>query len=496
MKVDFSLPEGRNVVGRKKGVAMTRHKLAKLRFQQMASVLTLGADEERSDQWEAWLRDEVVPVVEDLLDNPVFRRRIRELPEQLFTSPPLDRRARINALADALVAEAQTLVAAAREFNLLETLADQDRAQDQAWIAEQSPHGVDTRSVIEKLAERPWFNVVNPADFWTPSMDLHLRRTDALLTRQYRRRRSDWKLLGDHVIDLMFERFDFWKKRLEHGRQQLQARLGGNQAGFAAHERVFMCAIDVEQKYQAVRRDWREGNDARLRNACMVLLQTYIAYHEAPQLAWLELDPKSLSVNGRMVRSFFRHRGEVILEEQRNDGRLYQVGTRTASLVDVQLVRQVAAALEDLATLYHLGVHADDLIAEAKDQFRLVVSVRPRAVFWEGARLDLPWDDAEKAWNFLLNLAVRAEGKLKIRNFVVSGASTNRALSVRKAFLIKFLSEITAGQGLAVLINKDRGGECRLDLEPHEVKVLDLDADEWLVELDEFFAGKIGAHDG
>ena len=132
---------------------MTRHKLAMLRFQQLAPGLALGADEERSEQWEKWLRDDVVPVVEDLLDNPIFRGRIREIPEQLFTSPPQVRRARINALADALVAEAQALVAAAKEFDLLETLADQDRAQDQAWIAKQAGHSVDSRSVIEKLAE-------------------------------------------------------------------------------------------------------------------------------------------------------------------------------------------------------------------------------------------------------------------------------------------------------------------------------------------------------
>lgn len=471
---------------------MTRHELAKLRFNQLAHDLALSADEQRSDQWEAWLRDDVVPVVEDLLDNPVFRRRIRELPEQLFKSPSGGQRARINALADALVAEAQALVAAAREFDLLEALADPDRAQDRDWIAEQSPHGVDTRSVIEKLAERPWFDLVNPADFWTPSMDLHLRQPDALLTRQYRRRRSEWKLLGDHVVDLMFERFDFWKERLEHGWHQLQARLGGDQAGFAALERVFMCAIDVEQKYQAVRHDWREGSDARLRDACLALLQTYIAYHNAPQLAWLELDNQSLSVNGRMVRSFFRHRVEITLAEERNDHRLYQVGKRSASLVDAQLVRQVAAAMEDLATLYHQGVHADDLIAEAKDRFKLLVVVNPRMVFWEGKLLELLWDKAEKYWNLMLYLAVKTEGKLPLHNFKLTGIKKHRDLTTRKSHLQEFLSGVGAGAELAVLIEKARGGDCLLNLDPAEVKVLDLDADEWLVAVPEFLQANVG----
>ncbi len=468
-----------------------------LRFQQLAPGLALGADEERSEQWEKWLRDDVVPVVEDLLDNPIFRGRIREIPEQLFTSPPQVRRARINALADALVAEAQALVAAAKEFDLLETLADQDRAQDQAWIAKQAGHSVDSRSVIEKLAERPWFNVVNPDDFWTPTFDLHLTHSDPLLTQQYCRTQPPGKLLGDHVIERMFARLDFWKKQLEHGRQQLQSRLGGDKAGVAAHERVFTCAIDVEQKYQAVRSDWREGNDARLRNACLVLLQTYLAYHEVPQLAWLDLDLRTLTVHGQIVRSFFRRRGPVNLTEKKNGNGLHKDAPRPASVVDGQLIRQVAAALEDLAPLYHQGVHADDLIAEAKDRFNLVVVVDPRMVFWQGELLKLSWSDAEKAWNLMLHLAVKTEGKLPMHDFKLTKVSTDRALSIRKAHLKKFLSGCTAGEGLAARLEKVRGGPCYLDeVEPQDVKVLDLDADEWTVDASEFLPGNLQAAAG
>lgn len=480
MRVDDSFPRVET------GGEMTRHELAKLRFDQLAAGLPLGADELRSDQWEAWLRDDVVPVVEDLLENPVFRRRVRAMPEMLFSSPPHDGRTSINALADALVSEAQTLVAAARELNLVEALADQDRAQDQAWIDEHSAHGIDVRSTIEKLADRPWFDLANPEDLWTPTMDLYLRRPDGLLLRQYRRRRSDWKLLGDHVIDLMFERIDFWKKRLEHARHQIQSRLGGSPAGLAAHERVFRCIFEVEQQFQSVRNQWQTGNDARLRNACFVLLQAYIAYHPVPQLDWLEFDSHTLGVNGGTVRSFFRHRGTVTLAERRSDGRLYQVGTRSASLVDVQLVRQVAAALEDLASLYHQGVHADDLIAEAKDRFQLVVVVNPRMVFWQGQLLELPWVKADKNWNLMLHLGVKTEGRLPLRNFGLTGIAKPRDLTIRKSHLEKFLSRAAGGDQLAVLIEKERGGACTLNLAPAEVKVLDLDADDWTVDASDF----------
>lgn len=475
---------------------MTRHELAKLRFHQLALGLEFGADEERSDQLEAWLRDDIVPVVEDLLNNPVFRRHVREMPEQLFASPPSDRRLRIDAFAAALVAEAQTLVTVAREFNLVEALADHDRDLDEAWIAEEAGHGIDTRSTIEKLAERPWFDMANREDVWTPSMDLFLRRPDALLTRQYRRRRSDWELLGDHIIDLMFERFDFWKQRLERGRHRLESRLVTDQSTFAARERMFACVIDVDRTEQAVRRDWREGSEARLRKACLVLLQTYIAYHAVPQLPWLDFDSRRLEVIGHVVRKFFRHRGTLRLVEQTSDGRLQTIGTRSASLVDAQLIRQVAAAIEDLSELYHRGVHADDLIAEAKDRFRLVVVVSPRMVFWNGQVLELPWNGAEKSWNLLLHLAVKTEGVLPLRDFGLTGVKTSRDLIIRKSHLDKFLSRAAAGAELAVRIEKTRGGDCRLDLKPTEVKVLDLQADDWTVDVSEFAPANSLAENG
>jgi len=465
---------------------MTRHELAKLRFKHLAPTLGSGLDETGSDRFDAWLRDDVVPVVEDLLGNPGFRRPVLGLAERLFSPAPSVWRVRVESLADALAAEARTLVAAAREFDLIQAIADQDRDLDEDWIKNKAPQNADTRSVIEKLSERPWFDMANSADFWTPSMDLYLRQPDALLTRQYRRGRSDWKLLGDHVVELMFARFDFWKKRSEKGRRQLQTRLPADASGVNAQGRILACAFDVDQKYHAVLRDWREGDDARLRNACAVLLQTFIAYRPVPQLDWLGCDARELEVNGRMIRAFFRHRGTLNLVEAKSDGQLHLLGTRQADLIDPEMIRQVAAALEDLAAMYHRGVHADDLIAEARDRFRLVVVVNPRMVFWDGTLPDLPWTTADKSWNLLLHLAVKAEGLLPLRGFELTCVTNSRVLIVRKSNLDKFLSHTVPGAELAARIDKARGGDCRLDLQPAEVKVLDVPGDEWTVDRSEF----------
>jgi len=52
---------------------------------------------------------------------------------------------------------------------------------------------------------------------------------------------------------------------------------------------------------------------------------------------------------------------------------------------------------------------------------------------------------------------------------------------------MKFLAGAPGGDDLAVLIEKRRSGPCYLDIAPETVRVLDLDADEWTVDVQEFF---------
>jgi hypothetical protein len=191
-------------------------------------------------------------------------------------------------------------------------------------------------------------------------------------------------------------------------------------------------------------------------------------------------------VNGAMLGKFFRRRGTVVEVEQVGPREVKEVGRHAAQLVDTELIQQVAAALSDITELYEQGMHADDLIEEARTQYRLVVVVRPRLLFWDGERLDLNWDSAEKPWNLLLNLAVQAEGLLPLHSYELTGVKDNRDLSVRKVKLIELLSRTEPGEKLGVLIEKARRGNCRLALEAQDVKVLELEADAWTVDVDEF----------
>ncbi|MBN8625097.1 MAG: hypothetical protein J0M17_06400 [Planctomycetes bacterium] len=467
---------------------MNRHELAKLRLKQLLPSPPSGVDETLSDQFEIWLRQDVVPVTEELLNNPAFRRIISAIGQQLFGDDKNERRVQLNGFADALTACAQAMVAAATKFGVLDALADQDRTTDENWLEEEFNRHADRRCVVEKMAMRPWFDLVDGDDFWTPRCGLFLRDSDALLTRQFRRELTHSQLLGDHVTELMLARVGFWTRRLSMAWNRLQPRLGERgEPAFADLSSVFARFLDVEERHRALVAVWRTGSESRLRNACMVLLQTYVAYHSAPQLAWLGFTTQSLTVNGATLQPLFRRQGILTQIKHVTANQYRQVDTQTARLVDLEVILQIGAALEDVAAMYQRGVHADDLIKEARAQYKLVVVVRPRMVFWRGRPLKLEWDGTETMWNLMLHLAVQAEGKLPIRDYVLSGVKTNRDLSVRKSHLMKFLAGAPGGDDLAVLIEKRRSGPCYLDIAPETVRVLDLDADEWTVDVQEFF---------
>jgi hypothetical protein len=457
------------------------------RLAQWAPLPQSGANEILSDELEAWLRDYVVPVVEDLLDNPVFRRIVSAICEQLLESSDTEERRQIDDFADSVVTCASALVNAAEEFGVHEVLADSDRADDERWIAADKNANIDPRSVTEKAVDRPWLGMVTSQDFWSPTFSPQLRVTDALLVRQFRRSVPFVKLLGDRVSSMLVARCNFWKHRLDSTGQRLQIRLGGEgNRAFKAQEEILNCLIEIDHRYQLIRQRWLAGPERRLRDACFALLQTYVAYHPYPQIPWLGVASQTLSVNGGVLKAFFRHRGTVKEIELISHGRARVVGTKTASLVDTNLIRQVAAALDDLGEIYRRGAHPDEIIEEARSQYALLVVVRPRLVFWNGERLALEWNDAEKSWNLLLNLAVRAEGKLPLHAFTLTGVRTNRDQSVRKLHLRRYLSSVPHGDELAARIEKHRGGDCYLDMDSGAVKVLDLDADDWTVEVNSF----------
>ena len=250
--------------------------------------------------------------------------------------------------------------------------------------------------------------------------------------------------------------------------------------------RVFNAKLKCDQKLQALRESWLTGREFRLRNACCTLLQAYVAYHPCPELKWAQISADQLAVHGAMLRTFFRHKGEIVDVAPLGNSKAKIVGRREAQLVDWKLMQQVAAALEDITELYESDISPEDLIDEARNQYQLVLVLNPRMVFWEGQELVIDWDNKEKQWELLEQFVIRGTGEGVDRHHL-TGEPNLHAFSGRRNRLINTLREAAGesrlhGQQLASRIPRMKDGRCRLNVDPRQKNIFDLNSDSWLVD--------------
>ncbi len=484
---------------------MHRLQLAKQTFEVLAQLARKGVDETLSDRIEEWLRNDVVAVAEDLQKIRRFQRYATAAIDQLVPGAETPVRRQMESVADAIVECARAMIDFAGKTGTIQKLADVDGALDAAWIQEQKDRAavrsldpqsaVDTRCVVEKAAERPWFDCFVQDEYFAAGWHLYLRNSDSLLTRQFRRFEPSPPFLGDIITHMAFARISFWEDRLQSGWGRLST--GGKwsyETAGAAYSRASAAVLALEKSIQQLRESWLLGTEPRLRNACCTLIQAYTAYHPCPAIPWADATVGELTPYAAVLRSLFRRRGELTEVQPPNAKAGPVVGRREAQIVDMKLVRMVAAALDDLKEMYEQETMPEDLINEARSKHRLVVVVSPRMVFWDGVNLGINWNRKEKSWEMLMHLAAHAEELKGVDQFRLSGVRTHRGLSVRKHNLIKHLTpdnstDDSPAAQLAARIQKNAGGECYLELKPHEVKVLDLSAlgaDSWTIDLKDF----------
>ena len=127
-------------------------------------------------------------MVEQLNENPKFHRYATKTLRKFRHRAQTKNRDQLVRFADSLVECARSMVHAANQTNQLQLLSDHDRKRDQEWIekqnqwrTERSDSPLDTRSVVEKIADKPWFDLIAEGDFFTGSWDLFLDKSDDLL---------------------------------------------------------------------------------------------------------------------------------------------------------------------------------------------------------------------------------------------------------------------------------------------------------------------------
>jgi hypothetical protein len=92
---------------------MNHLRLAQQGYETLAPALTRSIDEQTSDRAEAWLRDEVCPVIQELSTSSKFRLAALWSNEHLSTGSVATERRLVDAVDEALVGLAGALTAVA-----------------------------------------------------------------------------------------------------------------------------------------------------------------------------------------------------------------------------------------------------------------------------------------------------------------------------------------------------------------------------------------------
>lgn len=376
---------------------MSRLQLAQQGYAALASAIDVLLNEETSDRAETWLRNEVCPVFPELARNGSFRLAVRWSGEHLSRTANSDERRLVEAVDEALVRCASDL-ATATVTDAGQTSVDSQDALGRVVI-NHSRH-----AVLDLIAGRPWFDLVCGEDFFHPACELCLRTPNAEHSIAFRSRGELRLPLGDYIARYMFARIDYWTSLLEPIWKDVffrPARPDTRRQG--AGNWLFDAKIKLDSAIQSLRNACCSGPRPQQREACVTLTQIYAAYAQAPKLEWLGLPHRS-STGGGVIRSCVRRgHSEMITVQPGCHGSLEVVDRQPASLCDPVILRQVSAALHDVAPFYELPEDPDDLIEWAIGRARLVMVERsPRAVFWIGAEIAAgEWDQHPREWNLL-----------------------------------------------------------------------------------------------
>jgi hypothetical protein len=453
--------------------------LAQQRFEQLAPWLALPMSLETSEAVEAWVRDQVCPVVEQLLVSPRFREWARWSAARLGRGSASPERRLVEGVDRALVEAARRVLEAARGLGLLPTPGGTPAAAPP--IAPPA-----ALSALEWLAQRPWFDLAYPGEYFTAEGGLHL-------TMKFPDRGSgppgecdDVRApLGDYVGRAMFARIGYFSRRVDEafGLCLVHRSPDGvpSVAGHARFERMLAAKLELDGAIATLRRACHLGTEPRLREACTTLVQVYAAYGPEPDVAlgWLGFPASWPSVCGAMIRGVVRPPGELIRVAADGRGGYRVVGREKARLCRPDVALGIAGSLVVVAGLYRRPVEADELIEWMRQERRLVlVDRRPRCAYWEGEPVGPNWDRAAVLWDLLWKLAEHARRQRPVdREELTRPGLKSSAVKNRRSRLSRSIPA-----GLDAVIEDVRPGGYRLALGRDEIGLLQLDHDEQLIE--------------
>ena len=353
-------------------------------FEDLGPLQEINMTEEKSDRVEAWLKEDVCPAVEDLINNRTFQSNTLWSASHLSKGTETRERKLLE-----------------RVDYLLVKLAGQIKTclplLDQPTLTEFQLNS------IEFMAEKPWFDLVNTEDFVLPTQCLMLNIPNKQHTLNFRKFKQI-KTPGDHVCDSMFARIDYWKKFLEQiSRVCFRSKSIDNVQCKKEFSSLMYCMGQLDPLIEDLKKACLKPKQKKLRDACVTLSLVYLSYADNPEADWLLRDSSEAEVISQRFRgNAVRPLGEILHVEKRPNGSFVLIKKETALLCIPSAIRKIAQALTDVKTIYEVPDDPDDLIDWACSHARLVlVDHSPRQVFWDGERIESGWDTHPVPWNLL-----------------------------------------------------------------------------------------------
>ena len=431
---------------------MNKLLLALQGFEDLGPLQEINMTEEKSDRVEAWLKESVCPVVEELVDLTTFQSNTLWSASHLSKGTETRERKLVEYVDDCLVKFAVQLEA----------------CFPYVYQARIPIHHIND---IRFIAQRRWFDLVHAEDFYQPTQQLLLEDFNNQHTNNFRNYKQN-KTPADHVCDSMFARIKYWKEILDQIYRLFFANIRiDDEQSMKDFSSLMDCVTQLDSSVKELQKVCLKSKQKTLRDACTTLSLIYLSYADRPELNWLVEDSSEVEVRSRSFRRcVVRPPGEIQHVEKQLDGTFKLIKKEPASLCNPAVIRKVAQALMDIKPIYEVPDSPEDLIDWACSQSRLVlVDHSPRQVFWDGEPIVQKWDTETVQWNLLWILACNP-GRTVDKEMLYK--PQGQKISSRRTRLKELLNGCEA---LNQLIKTIRGQGYRLELDSDNIILLQSD---------------------
>ena len=453
---------------------------AQRQYRRIAPQPVLDWPDVPIEKMKVWVEDDVCPVVEAYRHRPAFMDHAIWPLRALARGAGTAERDLIDAVDAGLVRSARSLLALAGQQAVHRRLRALNPATPQITAEAVVVGGAGARRVdvhweavdrlpleiaqVEQIAGRFWSDLACGHDYFAP-MGGWMERPEgeegggATEPAGSRATPGEFVLdlnpalhpVGDFVsrcllrrVEILFGLLETFRRKCLHAVQSVGLVAAGRVDVVDAERQCWQALSDG---VQALNQACFSGPEARRRDACVILTQTYAAFGRAPDLVWLGLPADVVAFGATVLRHRFTN--------QRNG----------------DMMDRIAAALGDLRDLYEGGPPQQSAIDEAIARGGLVVIEASKEAFWELQRIDQSWREHPACWKLLRQLAAvaRVQGAVKEGDlYPDSGARSKLPTTVSR---LKKLLPPSLGSRIRPVHGERR---YRLELESHRVDLFNV----------------------